>query len=197
MEYLLILLVIFYLSPWVLAESIEHRRANAILFLNLGLGWTGIGWLAAAGWVYRDWPRPAKRPALVVVRPDAAPRPDAWRRALPPSLASLALVAAVATISSLDPAQGRSGWELAEVGHTTASVHLGAGSDWPAIGRLPARCRVRVLEREAGWLRIWRLDDCGDGMPGRAGWTRMEALRAVPGPAREGTALAGGHPPDG
>ena len=47
MEYLFLLLFVFYLAPWVLAESIEHRRANTILFLNLGLGWTGLGWLAA------------------------------------------------------------------------------------------------------------------------------------------------------
>ena len=43
MEYLFLVLFILYIAPWVLAESIEHRSANAILLLNLGLGWTGIG----------------------------------------------------------------------------------------------------------------------------------------------------------
>ena len=38
MEFLLVFLLILYLAPWVLAESIEHRRANTILALNLGLG---------------------------------------------------------------------------------------------------------------------------------------------------------------
>ena len=50
MEFLLVFLLILYLAPWVLAESIEHRRANTILALNLGLGWTGLGWVIALVW---------------------------------------------------------------------------------------------------------------------------------------------------
>ena len=179
MEFLALALFIFYLAPWVLAESIEHRRANAILFLNLALGWTGIGWLAAAGWVYRDWPREVSPPNLVVVRPGPVVQPPNWRRAVVPALVSLVLVAGVATVAGLSPSTTEPDWEIGEVDRANARVHMGAGSDWPEIGRLDARCRVRVLEREGGWLRVWRLEDCGEGMTGGAGWVRMEALRSA------------------
>jgi hypothetical protein len=180
MEYLFLLLFLFYLAPWVLAESIEHRSANTILFLNLGLGWTGIGWLAAAGWVYRDWPRETPRPQLVLVQPGAIAQPPQWRRAVVPTLASLALVVCVAGIARLGQTDVAPEWEIAEVDRATTRIHLGAGHEWPEVGRLGARCRLRVLEREAGWLRVWRLDGCEEGMAGRSGWVRMEALRPAP-----------------
>lgn len=184
MEYLVLVLFIFYLAPWVLAESIEHRRANTILFLNLGLGWTGIGWLAAAGWVYRDWPREVTPPNLVLVRPSPPVQPLDWHRAVMPALASLVVVAGVATVAGLSPSTTEPDWEIGEVDRAIAHVHMGAGTDWPEVGRLHARCRVRVLEREGGWLRMWRLDDCGEGMTGRSGWVRMEALRSAAKPSR-------------
>ena len=179
MEYLFLVLFVFYLAPWVLAESIEHRRANTILFLNLGLGWTGIGWLAAAGWVYRDWPREVTRPTLVLVPPTPAVQPPDWRRAVVPAVVSLVLVAGVAIVAGLAPSTTAPDWEIGEVDRATARVHLGAGTDWPEIGRLASRCRVRVLEREGGWLRVWRLEDCGEGMTGQSGWVRMETLRSA------------------
>ena len=180
MEYLFLVLFVLYLAPWVLAESIEHRSSIAILFLNLGLGWTGIGWLVAAGWGYRDWPREVTRPELVVVRPETHSRPPDWRRAIVPTLASLALVAGVAVIAGQCPIEVTSDWQIAEVDGPVARVHLGAGAAWPEVGTLGPRCRVRVLEREGGWMRIWRLDGCSESMDGRSGWIRMEALRPVP-----------------
>ena len=181
MEFLLLGIVILYLAPWMLAETIEHRSANAILFLNLGFGWTGVGWLAAAGWVYRDLPRAVAPPQLVLIRPDAVTRPPEGRtRAVVPVLAALALTAGVIAIAGMTPNEVAPEWEIAEVDGSVAQVHLGAGIGWPEMGTLDARCRVRVLERDGGWLRIWRLDGCDDGMAGRSGWIRMEALRPAP-----------------
>ena len=57
------------------------------------------------------------------------------------------------------------------------SVHLGAGREWPVVGRLDETCRLRVLERDGRWLRFWRVDGCDAGMSGRSGWVPADALR--------------------
>ena len=196
MEYLFLLIFLLYLAPWVFAESIEHRSSTTILFLNLGLGWTGVGWLAAAGWVYRDWPREVAPPELVLVRPGEESRPSPARRALVPGLASLALVAGVALIARSTPTEVAPEWAIAEVDRATARVHLGAGTDWPEVGSLGSRCRVRVLEREGGWMRVWRLDGCDEVMSGRSGWVRMEALRPAPDATRQAAWQAARATPD-
>ena len=71
MEYLLFLVLVFYLVPWVVAEAREHRDATRILCFNLLLGWTGLGWLAAWLWA-RHTPAPAPQPVLrLIANPDA------------------------------------------------------------------------------------------------------------------------------
>lgn len=41
-----------YILPWGNAYSRGHHNAKAILVLNVFLGWTGIGWLAALIWSF-------------------------------------------------------------------------------------------------------------------------------------------------
>lgn len=46
----LALAVGLYLAPFIVAATREHRQTGAILILNLLLGWTVIGWVAALVW---------------------------------------------------------------------------------------------------------------------------------------------------
>ena len=75
MEFVLLALLILYLVPYTVAASREHPRVNWILWTNLLLGWTGLGWLVALAWsrsepggrVAHRWrwlhpPRPSPRP---------------------------------------------------------------------------------------------------------------------------------------
>ena len=48
--FLLLLGFIIYFLPWFVALSGKHRNAVAIFLLNLFLGWSLIGWLAALVW---------------------------------------------------------------------------------------------------------------------------------------------------
>lgn len=50
MEFVLLALLIVYLVPFTLAASREHPRVNWILWTNLLIGWTGLGWLVAFAW---------------------------------------------------------------------------------------------------------------------------------------------------
>lgn len=47
---LLVCAVFIYLIPSVVAFSKGHRNAMAILMLNVLLGWTFLGWVAALVW---------------------------------------------------------------------------------------------------------------------------------------------------
>ena len=39
-----------YFVPWICAASRQHRQTVAIFVLNLLLGWTFVGWVAALVW---------------------------------------------------------------------------------------------------------------------------------------------------
>lgn len=70
---ILTLLVLGYFLPSILAR--KKQDAGSIQRLNLWLGWTGIGWLAALIWAVRSVPRQSPaigRPAMpgVALRPD-------------------------------------------------------------------------------------------------------------------------------
>ena len=47
---LLVLYLIVYFLPWMVARGRVHRQRNAIAVLNLFLGWTVLGWIAALVW---------------------------------------------------------------------------------------------------------------------------------------------------
>ena len=50
---LLLLLMIFYLLPFVLALQRGHPSILAVFALNLLLGWTLIGWIVALIWAFQ------------------------------------------------------------------------------------------------------------------------------------------------
>ena len=51
----LMVLLALYLAPVWIAEDRRHRNAAGIALVNLLLGWTLLGWIAALVWaVYRD-----------------------------------------------------------------------------------------------------------------------------------------------
>jgi hypothetical protein len=53
-----------FLAPTIVAASRSHRNLLAIFVLNLLLGWTGFGWIAALIWACmatqqkEAWPEP-------------------------------------------------------------------------------------------------------------------------------------------
>jgi hypothetical protein len=47
---------VVYFLPTIIAKMREHYNQNAILLLNLILGWTGIGWVIALIWAVMNPP---------------------------------------------------------------------------------------------------------------------------------------------
>jgi hypothetical protein len=62
-DVVLCLLFVLYLFPFAVAARYEHERLGWVLALNLLLGWTGVGWLAALYWARHPAP-PAGAPAV-------------------------------------------------------------------------------------------------------------------------------------
>ena len=50
--FLIILVVLIYFAPAIKAYETKHKQKEAILILNLFLGWTTIGWVVALVWAY-------------------------------------------------------------------------------------------------------------------------------------------------
>ncbi|MCZ7618757.1 MAG: superinfection immunity protein [Myxococcota bacterium] len=46
--------LLLYLVPWLAARDRRHPKETAILVLNLLLGWTLLGWVAALIWAFTD-----------------------------------------------------------------------------------------------------------------------------------------------
>lgn len=46
----LVLGLFVYFAPYAIARSRRHRNSDAILMLNLVLGWTILGWVGALIW---------------------------------------------------------------------------------------------------------------------------------------------------
>jgi hypothetical protein len=51
---LFVVSLILYFGPALIASGRKHKSASAILVLNLFLGWTFLGWIAALVWAYTD-----------------------------------------------------------------------------------------------------------------------------------------------
>jgi len=47
---LILIAALIYLLPGVIASYVRHRYAVAIWALNILLGWSGLGWVAALVW---------------------------------------------------------------------------------------------------------------------------------------------------
>jgi hypothetical protein len=53
--------VLVYIFPTIAASRYRHPKHSAILFLNISLGWTVIGWVIALRWAFT----PEKRSTTV------------------------------------------------------------------------------------------------------------------------------------
>jgi len=51
-SYHIIVLLIFYFIPAIIAALRKHHNQNPIFLLNLFLGWTLLGWVAALIWSF-------------------------------------------------------------------------------------------------------------------------------------------------
>lgn len=49
---LLVINIPLYLLPTLIAGYRSHRNTGAVTVLNVLLGWTGLGWLAALAWSF-------------------------------------------------------------------------------------------------------------------------------------------------
>lgn len=83
----MVIIIPLYFLPAFLAAHRDHHQANPIFLLNLFLGWTGIGWIAALIWsvsaVRRDlWPAQPKPPPRAAKAPEPPPQP---KPSAPPS----------------------------------------------------------------------------------------------------------------
>jgi hypothetical protein len=45
--------VLVYLAPSIIAQRYQHPKQPLILMLNVALGWTIIGWIAALVWALK------------------------------------------------------------------------------------------------------------------------------------------------
>jgi hypothetical protein len=76
-ELVLIVLVLLYFVPSVIAARRHHHNAGAIFVLNLLLGWTALGWIAALVWActaVRTSDAPTERVACPYCREPMDPR---------------------------------------------------------------------------------------------------------------------------
>lgn len=55
---LLLLFLVAYFAPSMFAYGRSHRHAGAIFVLNLFLGWTLLGWVAALVWAFMNLHEP-------------------------------------------------------------------------------------------------------------------------------------------
>lgn len=192
MEFVLIVLLVIYLVPAILADKIHHPQRGRILALNLGLGWTGVGWIAAALWVWRDWPRETRRPKLVVVPPDGAL--DLQGSTAPPlsrhllQLGGGGALALIATLWWVGPGGSVDGPPpgsfLAILDQPRDDVRAGPGERWSVLGEVKAPCRATLIEQRGAWQYIQQLEGCSSLRTQRTGWVRRQGWRRVIAPSR-------------
>jgi hypothetical protein len=202
MEYVAVVLLLIYLAPFTVAAGRDHPRARSILALNLALGWTGVGWLAALAWAWPARDRPS-RPRLTLVTAEIdrdQDRPSAGRSGLEPLLGVVAAGLAAATVLGGPAAGLQAPWwpeaqsgvfapHVERLGRSGAPLRRSAGA-WAVRGSLPPGCDVWVVEHRNGWKRIWKTAGCRTRAPGPAdGWigahrAHPRSLRQAPGGAR-------------
>ena len=74
---LLLILLAIYFIPSVVAFGRQHYNRGAILVLNLFLGWTLLGWVAALVWACM---KPGTATAPLPAGDDRVPCPDCGER---------------------------------------------------------------------------------------------------------------------
>lgn len=50
----LIIAIVLYLLPGIIGSSREHKNSTAIWVLNIVLGWSFLGWVAALVWAFTN-----------------------------------------------------------------------------------------------------------------------------------------------
>lgn len=70
MDWILIAGAVLYFAPGLNASLARHHNAAAIWALNILLGWTVLGWIAAMVWSFTA-PDPSKRSPSIM---------EEWRR---------------------------------------------------------------------------------------------------------------------
>lgn len=68
--FLLAIAFIVYFLPTFIASRRNHPNGTSIFLLDLFLGWTFIGWLAALIWSASAINRPATQPTAAVAEPE-------------------------------------------------------------------------------------------------------------------------------
>jgi len=66
----LLVILLNYFVPTLIAHYRKHHNREAIFWLNLLLGWTGLGWIAAFVWAFTK-PAPVGPPPM-------PPAPRTW-----------------------------------------------------------------------------------------------------------------------
>ena len=61
---LIIIAVVLYFLPAIIAKVRNHSNVMAVFILNLFLGWTFLGWIAALVWAFTTDTKEAIRDAL-------------------------------------------------------------------------------------------------------------------------------------
>lgn len=62
---LLVLILVFYFLPAVIASKRKTKHGGTIFFINLVFGWTVLGWIAALIWAIVEAPEEARAPAAM------------------------------------------------------------------------------------------------------------------------------------
>ena len=76
-----IALVVIYFLPSLLAVTTDHRQKAPILAVNILLGWTLLGWIAALEWATRPLTR--KQPIHLITYSPDEPGPPIYARSRP------------------------------------------------------------------------------------------------------------------
>ena len=86
----LLILLVVYLLPGIIAYKRKHHNASAIMSLNIILGWTVLGWVGALVWACTN-PSPANQQAVPLPPPPVALpyKSDAARKMTPQPKADL------------------------------------------------------------------------------------------------------------
>ncbi len=71
---LIVIFIVMYFGPTIIALIRKHRQAGAIAALNLLLGWT-VGWIGSFIWSLMS----PQQPQTIIVHSMAAPAPGAPR----------------------------------------------------------------------------------------------------------------------
>jgi len=68
-----------YFAPAFVADARDHKNKVAIAVLNLFLGWTVLGWIAALVWAFTHPGEKAKVSRPVEIDPSKSYSSDVWR----------------------------------------------------------------------------------------------------------------------